>query len=149
MKNLITQQDYEAALARGRAELAKPHAIEARFVARGATLHVKFSNGLSLVVDARSVPAFEGIPLSSLRNPYVTAGGDGLVFDEANLAFNLPSLLAPFLPIDLARSRVAAESGKASSAKKTEAARANGAKGGRPRKVAGAAHPSSTLKAVP
>ena len=136
MKNLISQQEYEAALARGRAELAKPHAIEARFVVRGASLHVKFSNGLSLVVDAREVPALQGHPLSSLKNPYVTAGGDGLIFDEANLAFNLPSLLAPFLPLELARSRVAAESGKASSAKKAQAARANGSRGGRPRKIA-------------
>lgn len=136
MKNLITRQDYEAALARGRGELAKPHAVEARFVVRGAELQVKFSNGLSLVVNARAIPALQGHPLSSLKNPHVTAGGDGLVFDEANLAFNLPSLLAPFLPLELARSRVAAESGRASSAKKAQAARENGSKGGRPRKIA-------------
>lgn len=139
MKNLITQEDYEAALAKGRDELAKPHVVAARFVARGAALHVQFSNGLTLVVDARAVPAFQGLPLSSLKDPQVTAGGDGLVFDEANLAFDLPSLLAPFLPIELARSRVAAELGKETTAKKAQAARANGAKGGRPRKSSVAA----------
>jgi len=135
MKNLISQEEYDQALARGRAEMLQPHAVEARFVIRGALLHVKFSNGLSLVLDARTVPALKGHPLSSLKNPYVTVGGDGIVFEDANLSFNLPNLLAPYLPLDLARSRVAAESGKASSIKKAHAARANGLKGGRPRKV--------------
>jgi hypothetical protein len=136
MKNLITSQDYESALARGRAELEQPHAVDVRFVASSATLRVTFSNGLIVAVDARAVPAFASCPLSVLKNPRVTAGGDGLIFDEAGLAFDLPELLSPFLPIELARSRVAAESGRATSVRKARAARENGAKGGRPRKVA-------------
>lgn len=136
MRSSITRQDYAAALARGRAELEKPHAVDARFIVSSSTLRVTFSNGLVFAVDARAVPGLQGHPLSALKNPRVTAGGDGLIFEEADLAFNLPSLLAPCVPLELARSRVAAESGSASSARKARAARENGAKGGRPRKTA-------------
>lgn len=135
MKNLITQQDYDVALARGRAELEKPHAIEARFVGRTSMLVVKFSNGASFAIDARKTPHLCDHSLAVLKNPRVTAGGDGIIFDEADLALNLPILLAPFVPLEIARSRVAAESGSACTEKKAQAARANGAKGGRPRKV--------------
>lgn len=135
MKNLISKDDYEAALTRGRTEMSKPHAVEACLLAQGTTLQVKFSNGLKLQIEVCDIPAFKGIPLSSFKKPHVTAGGDGLIFEEANLAFNLTRLLAPFVPIDLARSRVATESGKTSSVKKAQAARVNGTKGGRPRKV--------------
>ncbi len=135
MKRLITQRDYDAALAKGRAELAEPHAIEVRFVGRTTTMQMTFSNGLCLIVDARALPGLQGHTAASLGRPYVTSGGDGLVFDKADLAFNLPNLIAPVLPIELARSRVAAEAGKVSTPRKARAARANGAKGGRPRKT--------------
>ena len=134
MKNLITEQEYKLALKRGRAELEKPHAIEADILARGTLLRFKFSNGLSLTIETRKVPAFEGLDMSKLGNPVVTPGGDGIIFDAAQLAFNLPNLIALFLPLEWARSRVAAELGKVSTLKKAQAARENGSKGGRPRK---------------
>lgn len=139
MKNLITQQDYDQALAKGRAEMQKPHAIGARFVGRTWTLEVAFSNGSKFSFDARETPHLRDHALATLRNPRVTAGGDGLVFEQADVALNLPILLAPFVPLEIARSRVAAESGGVTSEKKAHAARANGAKGGRPRKVAAVA----------
>jgi len=139
MKNLITQQDYDAALARGKAELEKPHAVEARFVGRSWTLEVSFSNGSRIAIDARLSPFLRGKSLASLQKPYVTVGGDGIIFEKVDVALNLPILLAPFVPLEIARSRVASESGGVMSEKKAQAARANGAKGGRPRKVAAAA----------
>ena len=139
MKNLITKQDYDKALARGKAEMQKPHAIGARFVDRTWTLEVSFSNGSKFSFNAQETPQLKTYKLEDLENPRVTTGGDGLVFEQANLALNLPILLAPFFPLEIARSRVAAESGSATSEKKAQAARENGAKGGRPRKAVAAA----------
>ncbi len=136
MKNLITQQDYDAALARGKAELEKPHASEARFIGRSWMLEVSFSNGARITIDARLSPFLRDHPLAALQKPYVTVGGDGIIFEEVDVALSLPILLAPFVPLEIAKSRVASESGSVLSEKKSQAARANGAKGGRPRKVA-------------
>ena len=145
MKNFISDHDYESARATGRSEMAQTHAVEASFMPRHAVLRIKFSNGLSLLMDVRQIPEFQGLSLSALRNPYVTPGGDGLIFQEANLAFHLPNLLAPYLPLELARSRVAAELGKTRSDKKAAAARVNGAKGGRPRKMTAASVSGSAV----
>jgi len=134
MKNLVTQQDYDAALAKGRADLEKPHATGARFVGRSHLLEVQFSNGISFTIDARLASDLQAHPLAALKNPRVTNGGDGIVFEDADFALNLPTLLAPFVPIDIARCRVASVAGSTPSAKKSRAARENGAKGGRPRK---------------
>lgn len=139
MKNLVTQREYDAALARGRAELETPHATCARFVGRGRLLEVTFSNGISFSIDPRMAPNLQGHSLAALQNPRVTHGGDGIVFEGADLALKLSSLLAPFVPIDIARSRVASATGSISSPKKASAARENGAKGGRPRKNASTA----------
>lgn len=136
MKSLISQQSYLAALAKGRAEMEKPHAVEARFVGRTSILEVKFSNGVSFAIDARKTPYLRDHALAALKGPRVTVGGDGIIFEEADLALSLPSLLAPFIPLEIARSRVASESGSVLSERKAQAARVNGAKGGRPRKIA-------------
>lgn len=135
MKNLITEKDYKAALAKGRAEMEMPHATDARLMPGTSYLVVLYSNGLVFGVDASVEPHLRDYDLALLRDPQLTTGGDGILFEAADLALNLPNLLAPYMPLDLARSRVAAELGSKKSEKKAEAARANGARGGRPKKV--------------
>ena len=135
MKNLITEKDYQTALAKGRAEMEKPHAVEAQFVLDTPHLVVRYSNNFAFVLDVSVNQHLRDYDLALLRNPQVTTGGDGILFEGADLALNLPDLLAPYMPLDLARSRVAAELGSKKSEKKAEAARANGARGGRPKKI--------------
>lgn len=137
MKNLVSEQDYKDALERGRSAMSRePYATGARFNSRTHLLSVVFSNGMVVGVDVRTAPVLSAVPQSALTDPYVTPGGDGLLFDKAELSVSIPGLLGPLLPEDVARQKISAVMGRVSSSKKTAAAQANGAKGGRPRKLA-------------
>jgi len=132
----ISSTDYEQALARGRQALAQPHAVSARYVAHARVLELRYSNGLALRFDPKEIPALKHLPHSALAQAYVTPGGDGLVFGAAEAAaVSIPGLVARLIPVDIARRTVAAARGSVRSANKAEAARRNGAKGGRPTKT--------------
>lgn len=134
MKNLVTQEQYDAALARGREALRQPHPVQAVFLANSPYLLVLYSNSDLHAVDVSRAPELRNCDLALLQNPQLTAGGKGILFDKVGIALNLPRLLASQVPLDLARIRIAAESGRAKTPEKSAAARKNGALGGRPRK---------------
>lgn len=137
MTHEISEDDYQAALARGLQALAEPHAVSARYLSRGGVLEITYSNGLVLRIDPATVPALQHVPRGALAGAYVTPGGDGLVFGQAQAdAVSLPGLVARLIPVDVARRTVAAARGKVRSLDKAQAARRNGAKGGRPPKRA-------------
>jgi len=132
----ISQDDYTQALARGRRALEDPHAISARYVSRARVLELTYNNGLTLRIDPKDIPVLKDLPRSALVQAYVTPGGDGLIFgDEEIGAVSIPGLVARLIPVDIARRAVAAARGSTRSTKKAEAARRNGAKGGRPAKA--------------
>ncbi|MBB2984627.1 DUF2442 domain-containing protein [Paraburkholderia tropica] len=132
----ILQDDYAKALERGREALSEPYAISARYVTSARVLELAYSNGLTLRIDPKEVPALKDLPRSVLVQAYVTPGGDGLVFGESEVAaVSIPGLVARLIPVDIARRAVAAARGSIRSTSKAEAARRNGAKGGRPAKA--------------
>lgn len=136
MATRISRDDYEQALARGRQALQEPHAVSARVLAHARLLELVYSNGLTLRIDLKDVPTLKDLPRSLLAQPWVTPGGDGLVFGEdGTAAVSIPGLVARLIPVDVARRTVAAARGRVRSAEKAEAARRNGAKGGRPVKT--------------
>ena len=134
MKTVINEAALEVALKRGRTALEQPHAVSARYSARSHELTVVFSNGLKCSIDVRRAPILGEHPHADFSEPYVTPGGDGLVFDRAGLSVGVPALVGPFLPPAVARHAVAAAQGRRRSPEKAAAARLNGTKGGRPRK---------------
>lgn len=132
----ISQDDYMQALTRGRQALVEPHAVSARYIANARVLELAYSNGLTLRIRPSEVPALKDVPRSALMQAYVTPGGDGLVFGESEIAaISIPGLVARLIPVDIARRVVAAARGSIRSPSKSEAARRNGAKGGRPAKA--------------
>lgn len=136
MTNLISEAAYESALKAGRKALEQPHAVSARYNARSHELTLLFSNGLKCSFDVRKAAVLGEYPGADFSEPYVTPGGDGLVFDRAGLSVGVPALVAPFLPQAVARYSVASARGRRTSPEKAAAARLNGAKGGRPRGTA-------------
>ncbi|PND33829.1 hypothetical protein C1I89_06080 [Achromobacter pulmonis] len=136
MKTRISREDHEQALARGRQALDEPHAVAARYIAHARVLELAYSNGLLLRLDPKNVPVLKDLPRQLLAQAYVTPGGDGLVFGEdETAAVSIPGMLARLIPVDIARRTVAAARGRVRSEHKAEAARRNGAKGGRPAKA--------------
>lgn len=136
MTSKISRKDYGAALARGREALAQPHAVAARYVANARMLELTYSNGLVFRFDPKEVPALQNLSRHTLAHAYVTPGGDGLAFGEDEAAaLSIPGLLARLIPVDIARRTVAAARGRVRTASKADAARRNGARGGRPTKA--------------
>ncbi|OWT69147.1 MULTISPECIES: hypothetical protein [unclassified Achromobacter] len=136
MASRISQDDYKQALARGRQALAEPHVVSARYILHARVLELAYSNGLALRIDPKEVPALKDLPRQVLAQAYVTPGGDGLLFGEEETAtISIPGLVARLIPVDIARRTVAAARGSVRSENKAEAARRNGAKGGRPAKA--------------
>jgi hypothetical protein len=131
----ISHDDYEQALARGREALKEPRAVSVRYLSHARVLELVYSNGLALRIDPQEVPVLKDIPRSVLAQSCVTPGGDGLVFGEDDVAaVSIPGLVSRLIPVDIARRTVAAARGRVRSEHKAEAARRNGAKGGRPAK---------------
>lgn len=134
MATLISDSQYQAALERGRQELAAPHAIDARFDRVGRKLTIVFSNGLEVSLRPEVSEFLREHADADLSNPYVTPGGDGLIFEAADIAVSIPGLISQLLPENIARKKMASALGSRTSERKSEAARANGAKGGRPKR---------------
>lgn len=134
----LTDAAYEAALARGRESLSRPHAVEARYDASKHMLTIYFNTKLAVSFDPSSVEILKNLSASAFANAVVTPGGDGLIFDvEGGMAVSLPGLLAKVIPFEIAQNAMATKAGKSKSERKIQAARQNGALGGRPKRKIG------------
>lgn len=98
----LSDAEYEAALARGRDRLLKPHVTQARYDARSHLLTVSFSSSFSFSFDPAQVDILKEVPEAALSKAYVTPGGDGLIFgddeDTDSFAVSLPGLLKSVMP---------------------------------------------------
>lgn len=101
----------------------------------GSMLVVALTNGCAVTIPVASVEGLVGADLSDVRQVEVLGRGVGLHWESLDMDLSVPALLAGVLGTRKWMDRMrAAQAGAASSEKKAAAARANGAKGGRPRK---------------
>jgi len=130
----LTEADVEKAIARGRKTrhlYARASSVryEDNFISIG------FSDGSRVVLPVAGLPEFEGFSLEDFAQLEVGFGGKALCCEAQDLDVSVTGLIATSKPLmDLATSLVASRNGRKSSAAKAAAARANGKKGGRPRK---------------
>ena len=129
MATLITRQDYQRALEDGLRALQDPYATYARFNQKSHVLAITYSNGMTVSFDIRKSPMLSQHQGADLSDPYITPGGDGLLFEKAGLSFATIGLVAPFLPESLARQKIDSVIGKVCSSGKARASRANGTRG--------------------
>jgi len=126
--------DIDDALARGRnTRASEPRALSARFDARNGRMIVELTNGCTFAFPPRLVQGLEDAGDSDLSAVEILGAGYGLHWEPLDVDISVPGLLAGIFGT---KSHMARQAGKATSAAKAEAARANGAKGGRPRKSA-------------
>ncbi len=124
---------------RGRQSLAdEPRAQIARYDAASRRVVVELTNGCSFAFPARMAEGLGDASDDELADIEILGLGYGLHWESRDVDLSVPGLLAGLFGAKRYMDRMrAARAGGATSAAKSDAARRNGLKGGRPRKAAG------------
>lgn len=130
----LTEADVDKAIVRGR-KLKRLYANASNVRYENDSISIGFSDGSRVVLPVAGLPEFEGFSQEDFEQLEVGFGGKALCCEARDLEVSITGLIATSQALmDLATSLVASRNGRRSSAAKTAAARANGKKGGRPRK---------------
>jgi hypothetical protein len=130
----LTDAQIDAALERGRiAAETEPRAAAARYDAKSGRVIIDLTNGATFAFPVRLAEGLADADADDLAEIKVSPVGFGLHWPRLDVDYSVPGLVAGVFGT---RRWMAAQAGRARSPAKAAAARANGAKGGRPRKAA-------------
>jgi hypothetical protein len=133
----ITDEQMAAAEAAMEAKRAAGHATAARYDAGSERLIVSIHNGVELAIPVRLIQELAGADPADLAEIEITPAGLGLHWPRIDADVYVPGLLGGvFGTRKWMAQLLGAEGGRTSTPAKAAASRANGAKGGRPRKQA-------------
>ena len=121
--------------ARQRTQLAHPTAMKARYDRPARRLHVTFTNGTTLVVPVDLISSLRRVADTDLAAVKVGVAGVGLRWDDLDEDLSIEGLTRIALGRRVLLRAAGAAGGASRSPAKVQAARRNGLKGGRPRKV--------------
>ena len=130
----LTDAQIDAAAERGRiAHSEEPRARAARYDRDLGRLVVALTNGCTFTFPPRLAQGLETATEDQLAQVEILGSGYGLHWEALDADLSIPGLLAGLFGT---KAYMARRAGQATSPAKAAAARANGAKGGRPRKSA-------------
>ncbi|GAV36908.1 hypothetical protein ROTAS13_04597 [Roseomonas sp. TAS13] len=131
----LTDTQIDATLARGQeARQREPRAATARYDRQARRVIVELTNGCTFAFPPGLAQGLEGASDDQLAQVEVLGSGSGLHWEALDADLSIPGLLAGLFGT---RAHMARQAGRATSPAKAAAARANGSKGGRPRRAAG------------
>lgn len=129
----LTDAQIAAADERGRVYRAThPHAASARYDRKNDRIVVELTNGATFAFPPRLVEGLAEANADELAEVELLGGGFGLHWETLDVDYTVPGLVNGVFGT---AKWMAARAGRATSLAKAAAARANGAKGGRPRKA--------------
>jgi hypothetical protein len=129
---MVTRDEFAAATRRAeRRRATEPIAVAARYDRRRDRIVVSLNSGLELAFPPAMAEGLRKATPSELANIEISPSGLGIHFPKADADFYVPALLSGIFG-----SKTFMAGGKTRSAAKSAAARANGRRGGRPRKLA-------------
>ena len=129
----LTDEQIRAANERGRiVRETQPHAQSARYDAKADRVVVELTNGATFAFPPRLLEGLHEASPADIAEVEVIGCGFGLHWEALDLDYTVPGLVNRVF--GTAR-WMAARAGRTASPAKAAAARANGAKGGRPRKA--------------
>ena len=121
--------------ARGRRLLARsPLATAARYAS--GRIHVELNNGCAFEFPVAQAQGLMGAKAADLRVIEIQGAGLGLLWPKLDADLYVPQLVKGVLGTKLWMAEIGASGGRATSASKAIAARANGKLGGRPKRLA-------------
>jgi hypothetical protein len=128
-----TDAQIEAATERGRiAQQTEPRAVSARYDAKAKRIVVELASGATFAFPPDLVEGLSTATPEQLANIEVSPIGYGLHWPLLDEDYSVPGLVNGVFGT---AKWMAAKAGRTKSTAKAAAARANGAKGGRPRKT--------------
>jgi hypothetical protein len=128
----LTDAEINAAQERGRiAHQTEPRATSARYDRKTGRVIVDLTNGCTFAFPPRMAQGLEVATDDELAAVEILGAGYGLHWEALDADLSVPGLLAGLFGT---KAYMARRAGQATSPAKSAAARANGAKGGRPRK---------------
>jgi hypothetical protein len=130
----FTDTAVDTAIERGKLlRETEPRAAAARYDRQIDRVIVDLTNGCTFAFPPRMAQGLEAATADDLSQIEILGAGFGLHWEALDVDFSVPGLLAGIFGT---RAYMARRAGQATSPSKAAAARANGAKGGRPRKSA-------------
>ena len=134
----LTDAEFTAAEAHGKATLeTEPRATSARYDRKTGRVTVDLVNGCTYMFPTQLVQELSEASPDALEAVEVDGVGFNLHWPKLDADLYVPALVAGvFGTRDWMNKALARQAGRATSAAKSAAARANGTKGGRPRKQA-------------
>lgn len=119
-----------------KASKTEPRAKSARYDTASRQIVVQLTNGCTFMFPAKLGQGLRGATDEQLAEVEVLGRGSGLHWETLDADLSIPQLVMGIFGSRAWMSELARRGGSAKTAAKAAAARANGAKGGRPRKVA-------------
>ena len=124
---------FDAAMQRGKvAQSREPRATSARHDRKLHRIIVEMTNGCTFAFPPRLAQGLQDATDAQLAQVEVLGAGSGLHWEDLDVDFSVAGLLSGIFGT---AAHMARRAGQATSPAKSAAARANGAKGGRPRKA--------------
>jgi hypothetical protein len=136
-KSEILRQIVSARGREARERKAGRRAVAASYDRRTGRVMMELTSGFVFGFPARAIPALAKASDDQLSAVELSPGGSGLHWSDLDVDLSIPGLLLSSVGRSEKLSEMARLAGRSRSRAKAKAARANGAKGGRPRKVAG------------
>jgi hypothetical protein len=133
----IIERDLEQAENRMQTLREAGYAVAARYDRRASRVIVNLNTGVQLSVPTRNLEGLTEAPEDDLAEIEISPAGLGLYWPKLDADVYIPSLLQGiFGSKKWMAALLGASGGRSTSTAKTAAARRNGHKGGRPRRVA-------------
>jgi|APAra7269097635_1048570.scaffolds.fasta_scaffold02142_5 hypothetical protein len=113
-----------------------PKAVSVQFLPSRQSLLIGFLDQSAIALPVAKFPELDALDPAELDRLTISFGGQALCLEERDMHISIQGMIAASEALmGLAASMVAANNGRRVSAAKAEAARANGRRGGRPRKL--------------
>lgn len=131
----ITEQEFQAATLRGEEVRRRGYAVRADYDSRQKRLVVDLNTGVTIMVPVHLIEELSDADANDLTEIEISPAGTALHWPHIDADVYVPSLMQGIYGTKRwMAAQLGAAGGRATSPAKSTAARANGAKGGRPRK---------------